>query len=261
MEPVGVEIADGDVRHSAITSHSIGVVELSTLLKAVDREAPLEAYRRAVVDENILGLETASGRLWRFKTLRRLYKLQPESLLFRALTDLWWQSPGAPPLLAGLCALATDTVFRATATRVLQTAPGDVVSAFELGEPVAARFPSVYADSTMATIRSKAYASWEQTGHLGRAFQGVKPRVRAVCGPANVTYALMLGYLQDVRGEALFRTLWADALDQPLSYLFDLARTASQHGMLEFRHAGGVIDVGFKELLRPLKAGDQGVLV
>jgi hypothetical protein len=245
------EIADDNVRHSAITSHSIGVSELSVMLKAVEREAPLEAYRRATVDENVLGLATANGRLWRFNTLRRLYLLRPDSVLFRALRDLWSEEPEAQPLLAGLCALATDTVFRATAPRVLSTPKGEVVRAADLAEPVEAQFPSVYASSTMATITSKAYASWEQTGHLGAASGGAKPRARAACEPTAVAYALLLGHLRGVRGGVLFETLWARALDRPISHLLELAVTASQRGLLEFRHAGGVIDVTFHELLRP----------
>jgi len=249
------EISDGDIRHSAITSQSIGVGELSVLLKAVERGAPIEAYRRATLDENVLGLATASGRLWRFKTLRRLYLLRPDSVLFRALRDLWLDAPEAQPLLAGLCALATDTVFRATAPRVLSVPHGDVVRAAELAEAIEAVFPSVYARSTSATIASKAYASWEQTGHLGTATKGAKPRVRPACEPPALAYALMLGYLEGVRGEALFETLWAQALDRPTSHLLDLAVSASQRRLLEFRHAGGVVDVTFHQLLRPI--GDE----
>jgi len=46
-------------------------------------------------------------------------------------------------------------------------------------------------------------------------------------------------------------------LDRPKSHLFDLAFGASQRGLLEFRHAGGVIDVKFHELLRPFE-GELG---
>lgn len=245
------EITDGNVRHSSVTSHSIGIGELSILVKAVERGAPLEAYRRATLDENVLGLATANGRLWRFKTLRRIYLLRPDSVLFRALRDLWFEAPEAQPLLAGLCALATDTVFRATAPRILSVPQGETVRAADLAEPVKAKFPSIYAESTMATITSKAYASWQQTGHLGAATGGAKPRTRAVGEPAALAYALMLGYIQGIRGKALFGTLWAQTLDRPTSQLFDLAVSASQRGLLEFRHAGGVVDVTFHELLRP----------
>lgn len=72
-----------------------------------------------------------------------------------------------------------------------------------------------------------------------------------------MTYALLLGYLQGVRGDALLDTIWARVLDQPRSRLIDLGVAASQRGMLEFRHAGGLIDVGFRELLRPFDEGEH----
>lgn len=254
------EIIDGGIRHSSITSHSIGVGELTALLKAIDREAPSTAYRSAVVDDNVLGLATASGRSWRFQTLRRLYILRPDSVLFRALRDLWGDAPEAQPLLAGLCALATDTVFRATAQQIASTTTGELVAAADFAEAVEASFPAVYATSTMSTITAKAYASWQQTGHLGRASKGVKRRIRASCEPAAVAYALMLGFLQGIRGKLLFETLWAKVLDRPTSHLLNVASDASQRGLLELRQAGGVVDVSFNALLRPLHGDGQGGL-
>jgi len=50
-------------------------------------------------------------------------------------------------------------------------------------------------------------------------------------------------------------------LDQPMSHLLDLAASASQHGMLELRQAGGVVEVGFRELLRPFDHDGQGQLL
>jgi hypothetical protein len=245
------QITDDHVRHSAITSHAIGIPELSTLLHHVSAGSEYDAYRRAVLEDNVLGLTTANGRLWRFKTLRRLYLFRPDSLLFRALRDLWPDEAAARPLLAGLCALATDTVFRATAHHVVALNLGARVAAIDFAKPVEEIFPGVYAQSTMKTIESKAYASWAQTGHLGQPSRAVRPRIRAVACPANLAYALVLGHLQGVRGEALFDTIWTQVLDVPRSQMYDLAFSASQKGLLDFRHAGGVVEVGFRELLRP----------
>ncbi len=115
-----------------------------------------------------------------------------------------------------------------------------------------AKYSPVYAPSTLQKAADNAYASWQQSGHLGPAEGGRKLRQQALCRPAAVAYALLLGHLEGRRGEALFDTLWARVLDQPRSRLYDLAFAASQRGMLEFRNAGNVVDVGFRELLRPL---------
>ncbi len=247
------EIVSADVRQSAITSHSIGLPEISRLIAAVPPDSEPEAYERAAIDENVLGLATATGRRKRFTSLRRLYQLRSDSMLFRALRDLWPVDEEARPLLAALCALANDSVFRASASVVLATHPGDQVSVGDFLNAVESAFPGAYAASTLQKAADNAYASWQQSGHLEPPVGGHKRRQRPVCRPADVAYALLLGHLQDRRGEALFETLWARVLDQPRSQLDDLAFAASQRGMLEYRNAGGVVEIGFRELLRPLE--------
>lgn len=251
---VGIhEIVPSNVRKSAITSQSIGVPELEILMQVVPLGSPVQDYEHAIVVDNVLGLQTATAREWRFKTLRRLYRLDVSMVLFRAMSDLWPFEPGAHPLVAGLCAMAHDTVFRATAAYIAETPVGDEVTHDDFIVPIESTFPQAYQSVTLETVASKAYTSWAQTGHLDEAIAGRRLRTRAHCRPAAVAYALLLGHLEGHRGEALFETLWARMLDRPRSHLYDLAFAASQQEMLEFRHAGGVIEVGFHELLRPIE--------
>lgn len=247
------EIVPGDVRQSAITSQSIGVVELETLMRAVPLGSRVDDYEQAIVNENVLVLKTSTAREWRFKTLRRLYRLDRDTVLFRAMSDLWPFDPDAHPLLAGLCATAHDTVLRATATVIDATSVGEDVALDDLIAPIESAFPGAYQTATLETVAAKAYASWAQTGHLGEPSAGRRARTRADCKPSAVAFALLLGHLEGHRGEALFETLWARLLDRPRSHLYDLAFAASQQGMLEFRNAGGVVEVGFHELLRPIE--------
>ena len=75
-----------------------------------------------------------------------------------------------------------------------------------------------------------------------------------------MSYALMLGYLQGLRGQTLFETLWVQVLDLPKSRLVDLAATAAQRGLLEFRNSGGVVEITFHQLLRSFDSA-QGALL
>jgi hypothetical protein len=226
---------------------------LTALLDSVPAAAPYSDYERAALDSNVLGKQTEGARRRTFRYLRELYLLRPQALLFRALRDLWLDDRQAQPLLAGLCALARDSVFRASSDTILRTHAGDRLRAREFAEVVGAQFPDVYRETTLAKIGRNVFSSWEQTGHLAGGQRLTKIRTQPACRPANVTYALMLGYLEGARGHALFRTLWAKVLDQPTSHLFDLAANASQRGLMEFRHAGGVVEVTFHELLRPFE--------
>jgi hypothetical protein len=247
------EIAVAEVSGGANTSHTILFPALRALLNGVPYAAPASAYEQMALDANLLGKSTEGARRRNYRYLRELYVLDPDSLLFRALRDLWTDDTEAQPLLAGLCALARDSVFQASAERIFSTSPGDEVSSADLASAVGERFPDSYSTETLAKIGRNTFSSWEQTGHLASSGLKVKLRTRAICKPANVAYALMLAHLQGVRGQALFDTLWARALDHPKSHLFDLAHAASQRGLMGFRHAGGVVEVTFDELLRPFE--------
>lgn len=251
------EIVPTGISGGTNTSHTIVVAALTALLDAVPADAPAAAYEEAAIEANALGKATDGSRRRTFRYLRELYLLRPSSLLFRALRDLWHVDPDARPLLAGLCALARDAVFRASSDAITGTRPGDTLRSVDLAEAVGARFPEAYKPSTLAKIGRNTFSSWEQTGHLVDAGRSTKVRTRPTSRPANAAYALLLGHVQGARGRALFDTPWARVLDDPPSHLLDLAAAASQHGMLELRSAGGVVEVGFRELLRPFDTQGQ----
>jgi hypothetical protein len=245
------EIVAGDTSGGANTSHTIEVPALTALLQAVPAGSPASAYQHAALDMNVLGKATDGARRRTFRYLRELYLLRPDSLLFRALRDLWPTDPAARPMLAGLCALARDPVFRASSNAIMDAIPGDVITSSVLATAVGEHFPDSYGSPTLAKIGRNTFSSWQQSGHLADAGRSAKVRTRPACTPANITYALLLGYIEGVRGQALFDTQWARVIDQPSSSLMDLAVVASREGMLELRQAGGVIEVRFRELLRP----------
>jgi hypothetical protein len=255
------EIVPGDRSGGTNTSHTIIIPALCAVLEAVPESAPAAAYQQAAIVANVLGKATDGARRRTFRYLRELYLLRPDSLLFRALRDLWPITPPARSLLAGLCALARDPVFRASSAAIMKTPPGDMLTSADLADAVVEVFPSSYGAATLAKIGRNTFSSWRQTGHLKDAGRSIKVRIRPVCHPTNVAYALLLGHLEGARGRALFDTLWARVLDQPHSRLFELAAAASQQGMLELRQAGGVVDVGFRELLRTFDSSGQGRLL
>jgi hypothetical protein len=261
LEAHAAEIVPSNVSGGANTSHTIVVSALTALLGAVPADAPAAGYEHAAVEANVLGKATDGSRRRTYRYLRELYLLRCDSLLFRALRDLWPVDEAARPMLAGLCALARDSVFRASSTAITCTSPGDTLTSADLADAVTEKFRESYGAATLAKIGRNTFSSWEQTGHLAAAGRATKARIRATCRPANVAYALLLGHLEGVRGCALFDTLWARVLDQPPSHLFDLGAAASQQGMLELRQAGGVVEVGFRELLRPFDTNGQGRLL
>jgi hypothetical protein len=233
----------------ANTSHTIAVELLSRLLRAVPAEGSQKDYITAAIDANALARSTVEGRRRALRYLRELYVLDPTEILFRALRDLWDQDLGAQPLIAGLSAYARDSVFHASAAGVLPVAPGDVVASADLTNAVVAIFPSAYNDSTAGKIGRNTGSSWTQTGHLSGKRKKVRRRVEAT--PASAAYALLLGYLQGKRGQAIYDTCWTAFLDTSPHDIASLADAAARRGYLELRSGGGAVEIGFRHLLRP----------
>lgn len=189
------EIVPADHSGGATTSHTVVIPALTVLLDSVQPDGTAPDYEYAVLEQNVLGKGTRGSRKRTFRYLRELYLLRSDSLLFRALRDLWRDDPHGQPLLAGLCALARDPVFRASAPVILAANPGDRVVSADLAEAVGQQFPAAYNESTLAKIGRNTLASWDQTGHLQTVARTTKVRQRPVRSPAALAFGLLLGHL------------------------------------------------------------------
>ena len=124
---------------------------------------------------------------------------------------------------------------------------GDSVTPYEIEASAQRSFPGRYNETMLANIGRHAASSWQKSGHLSGRLH--KVRARARCFAEDTAYALLLGHLCGVRGEALFETFWCRLLDVPLHTLHDQAFAASQQGWIEYRHSGMVTEISFRRLL------------
>ena len=231
-------------------SRTIMLRELRQLLGADVAGGDLDAYRDAVVGGNVLQKATVTTRKESFRRLRELYGLTQEVLLFRALHDLWAADELGQPLIALLCACARDPILRETAPLIVRIPEGETVLPQQISEAARQAFPDRYNPTMLANIGRHAASSWQQSGHLRGRLR--KTRARAESRPTALAYALLLGHLCDVRGDALFSTLWCRLLDAPIHLMREQAQTASRQGWIEYRSGGGVTEVGFRHLLRDI---------
>jgi hypothetical protein len=222
------------------------LVELRELLASTPDGATKDDYRRAVIDDNVLGKKSNSSRQRSFRYLGELYGLDPVEASFRALRGLWNHDADAQPLIAFASALTRDPALRGTATAVLRAPVGTQVTADDLAAAVADAYPNSYSDSIAHKIGRNAASTWTQSGHL--AGRTKKIRTKANPRPASVAYALFLASLEGREGDLLFETLPVQAQDAPKHVLKELAREASRRGWLDFRSIGRVTEIGFSYL-------------
>lgn len=226
------------------TARTMMLNELSLLLDGVrDEGAERTVYREAIVEENLLAKRSGKTRNLTYKHLIELYTLDPGVTIFKALRFLWARDADARPLLALQCTYARDAILRASASLVLPAALGEVISAERMDAFLETTYPGRFSPATQRSTAQNLNASWTQSGHL--VGKSNKRRVKAKPSPGSVAYALFLGYLTGKRGQELFETEYFSLLDCTVVRGMELARSASQRGLMVFKHLGEVIEVRF----------------
>lgn len=230
------------------TSRTIMLDELRAVLAACRPEATRNDYLAAILEGNCLGKRTAATRKLSGQRLSELYALDPEVSLFRVMRRCWYADRTGQPLLGLLLALARDPLLRATVAPVLRMQPGQELARQQLTDALNRAVGNRFNESTLDKVVRNTASSWTQSGHLkGR---GRKVRQTVTPTAATTAFALFLGYLAGKRGGALFESMWAQALDSPVTELVNFATDARRLSLLDMTQSGGVIDLNFSRLVQ-----------
>lgn len=231
--------------------------ELSTLLDSVPPGAGRADYLTAIIEHNALGKQTAATRKLTAQRLTELYVLDPNVALFRVLRRFWRDDAAGRPLLALLCSLARDPLLRATAEPILAMTSGEELSRQRITDAIRAAVGGRLNDSTLDKVVRNVSSSWTQSGHLQGRVRKFRQIIRPT--PLATAYALMLGYLEGLRGGRLFETNWTRVLDASPAELRNVAAEAKRLNGLDLKSAGDVIEVGFTTVLTPQEIKDSRV--
>lgn len=226
--------------------------ELTRVLAASETSQPTLSLREVAITHNAVEKSSGAGRAKTFRHLRELYGMDSAVEVFRALRVAWDSAGDERPLLAALCAMSRDPVFRSSAAVITRSPLGGALTASFFAREVAEDFPGRYSPGVTARIGRNMASSWTQAGLLiGRTN---KRRERAKAGPVSLAYAMYLGHLAGASGKRLFDTVWTSVLDKSPAELESLAERASRQGWIEYRASGGMIDVTFRHLAAAIEA-------
>jgi len=228
------------------SSRTIMLTELSGLLASTTPGASYRHLQEAATSHNAVRKSSATGRDKTFRHLREFYALDSKVPVYAALRGLWDFRSDEQPMLAVLCASARDPVLRASGEVILALPYGSTVAKADVEGHLSERFPGRYSDTVLPRTVRNLLSSWTQSGHLEGHL--IKKRKKATAGPASASYALFLGYLCGLRGEALFDTPWTGILDCSISDVYTYAAEASARGLITYKRAGGIVDVDVTSL-------------
>ncbi|MDR3690268.1 MAG: hypothetical protein P4L46_12880 [Fimbriimonas sp.] len=193
------------------TSRTMMLSELEAVMGSIDLVVSPTDVRHAILEDNVLGKATRSGRKNSATKLIILYSFNPKQQLFYAFELLWRNTTTSRPVLAILLALSRDTVLRASVDTVTDTPIGSTLTKEQLYKSLLSGFASKYAETTLQSTSQNIASTWRQSGHI----KGEKPIVRAKA-PADfhiLAFALLIGYLRGLRGQNLLSSDWVRLLD------------------------------------------------
>ena len=222
--------------------------ELQLLLSFVDDpNSKTSSYFQAIEEQNCLGKRSGRTRRLTARHLSELYALDPDITLFRILRFFWNRDIDSQPLLALTCAYARDSILRSSATFIQGYSFGGIVTREALEEFIDNQEPGRFSKATLKSTAQNINSTWTQSGHLQGRVKKIRSQPKAT--PGSVSYALLLGYMNGIRGESILKTDYARLLDCSFERSIELATEASGKGWIVFKRLGNVIEVLFPNLL------------
>lgn len=231
----------------AHASRTIMLAELELLFETTHPNSTVDEYRDAIEQMNVLNKGTSKTRTLTFRHLVDLYGLDHSFATFRAFRRLWDADEAARPVLACQLALTRDALLRLSQQKILSLELNEVLPRVDMEAVFEERFPQRFSAATLKSLAQNINASWTHAGYLrGRS---KKYREEPVIRPANVAFALFVAYLQGATGNRLFISEWLKVLERREEELLELAVFASHAGLITFKHASEIIEVGFPNYL------------
>jgi len=230
-------------KFSSHTMRTIMFAEMSRVMNA----GVTEELIHKVIEENITNKKTKSNILKTQKTIKSLYNFDFEYPPFRVLQYFWnIIDEKQKPLLAFLFAYGRDYLLFESTDVVLTTSIGEKVLTFKLEENLEKYHPNHYSENTRRSIAQNIASSWKQSGYIIGKVKNI--RTKASPDYYIVTFALILAYLDGIRGDFLLASKWVKVLDITESQVRDLAIEAARRDLLQYNYAGGVTTFSFTNL-------------
>lgn len=228
-------------------ARSMMMNEISKALQVLPEDADPKDFKKAIEEENCLGMPTFSSRKKSFSHLVELYGLDPKKALFRVLRKVVKADPGSLPISAMICSYGRDTQLRHSFKLISTLRPGEILKRIRMEEFLEEGFPSRFSAAMKRSLAQNVNTTWTYSGHLeGRA---VKKRSIPTPRPASTAYAMFAGFLLGLRSQLLLNSEFVKLAGVDAHTALSHLSWASNQGWLRLRNAGGVTEIDFSPLL------------
>jgi len=234
-------------------ARSMMLTEITKSLQALPEDAGPKEFKKAIEEENCLGMPTFSSRNKSYRHLVELYGLDPEKALFRVLRKVAKADPSSLPISAMICTYCRDAQLRHSFKLIQRLTTGEVLKRERMEECLEEGFPSRFSPAMKRSLAQNVNTTWTYSGHLsGRS---VKKKAIVPSLPASTFYALFAGFLQGFNGQLLLNSEFSRLAGVDAHTALTHLAWASHQGWLRLRNAGGVTEIDFSPILNAEELG------
>ncbi len=231
------------------TARSMMFLEMRALIQGMPLAVSKSDFPKAIIDDNLLEKPTLSSRKKSLRHLMELYGMDPFTALFRVLWVLARADMESLPQLCLVCAYARDPQLRQSFELIRTLRLGQVLARTDMEAHLEAGFPGRFSPAMKKSMAQNVNTTWTFGGHLLGKIKKIRqlPNPR----PVSAAYAMFVGYLSGLRGEALLDSAYAALVASNRAQLQSALSLASAKGLLSLKQAGGIVEFDFSRLLTP----------
>ena len=201
--------------------------------------------------ENVAGKLSKNNQKETYTRLKRLYGFTLTDPFFQSFNYFWGtSSENQLAIISILLAFKNDYLLSESIDLIVNTPIGYKVMIESLEKNIEDLHPNHYSPATLRSTSQNIASSWKQAGFILGKVKNI--RVQPEIDYRTVAFALLMGYLEGLRGEFLMGSKYIRALGLPETKTRELIAEAAKRDILQYQHSAHVTTVMFPSLLKTI---------
>jgi hypothetical protein len=206
--------------------------------------------------DNVTGKLSRSNQIKTNRYLKQLYGFNLSDPVFATFYWFWKNVPESElPLITLLYAICRDYLLAESIDAIKKVQTGSKVTIDDLMNSIEAQHQGHFSLTTLRSVAQNIASSWKQAGFIEGKVRNIKTEPEI--GYYTVSFAVLLGYLENLRGEYLLQSKYIRTLNLERPKLLELISEAAKRDILSYQHSGNIITLNFNKLLKEIGIDGQ----
>jgi len=232
------------------TVHTSRTIMFADLVKVMNHGVENDDYFDSL-RQNVINKSTKSGIKKTSQYLKRLYEFDATLPTFKIFKYFWYEvNEKDKPILSIIYAIGNDYLLKDSIPVIKKTEIGKKVTVESIESHLENLYPQKYSAKTRRSMAQNIASSWKQAGFITGKVKNI--RTQPEINYLILTFALVMAYLNGLRGDFIIKSDWVKALSLDEKTIGSLAIEAGKRDLLQYQYAGNVTSLTFKNLLNKL---------